>query len=228
LSREEPPTIDGHEAFVREHTRLEAVPFAGGIQMHLATEVTALWQATEAWLVARQVPPPFWAFAWAGGQALARYVLEHPEVVRGKRVLDAATGGGIVAIAAAMAGASHVTAVDLDPFAVAATRLNARANGVMLVADCRDVLADTPAIDVVLAGDVFYEQPMASLFARWFDARRSEGITVFAGDPARTYGPQAGEDGENRGVRVVASYVVPVPLDLEGRETKQTRVLAFA
>ena len=148
-------------AFVREQAALNAPPLIPEIRLYLASAVTPLWRATETTLAAREVPPPYWAFAWPGGQALARYILDDPAVIRGRQVLDFAAGSGLVGIAAAMAGARAATAADIDPIAVAAIALNAAANGATV-----DILHDDPigrpsAWDVVLAGDVCYEQPMA-------------------------------------------------------------------
>src|SRR5579864_5332495 len=150
-------------AFVLDNTEVKAPPLVPEIRLRLATEVTPLWQATEESLSRGPVPPPFWAFAWAGGQALARYLLDHPETVAGREVLDIGSGSGIVAIAAAMAGARRVTAAEIDPFAHAAIALNAPLNGVSITIETRDILDRGPAgWRVALAGDVCYEEPMAS------------------------------------------------------------------
>lgn len=154
---------DDPAGFIRSNTRLLPVPHAPEIRLHVADEATDLWQRTEEELQAIGLPPPFWAFAWAGGQALARYVLDNPDVADGARVVDFASGSGLVAIAAARAGARHVVASDLDPFAVAAIGLNAAANGVgdRVAATSDDLLATDPQADLVLAADVFYERDLA-------------------------------------------------------------------
>lgn len=200
-----------HAAFILEHTALGSTPLVPEIRLHLATEITPLWQATERWLTERGVPPPFWAFSWAGGQALARYLLDRPALVRGKRVLDFASGSGLVAIAAAKAGAADVLAADIDPFAVAAIALNARENDVSVRATLADLL-DTELTDrdVVLAGDVCYEAPFAARAVAWLRARAASGAEVLLGDPGRAYAPRGGLD-------ELARYAVPTPLDLESR-----------
>src|SRR3954453_8262693 len=147
--------------FIRAHTRLLAVPHAPEIRLYLADEATALWEKTEEELGEMGLPPPLWAFAWAGGQALARYVLDNPDLVRGKRVLDFASGSGLVAIAAAKAGAAEVTAADIDPFCATAIRLNSEANGVGVGFLGTDCVGTDAGCDVVLAGDVFYDKPFA-------------------------------------------------------------------
>jgi predicted nicotinamide N-methyase len=148
-------------AFIRAETRLRPVPHAPELVLHVADEATALWQKTEEELGEIGLPPPFWAFAWAGGQALARYVLDHPEAVRARHVLDFASGSGLVAIAAMTAGAARVTACDIDPFAVAAMDLNAAANGVAIEAVQADLIGQDQGWDVVLAGDICYERDLA-------------------------------------------------------------------
>jgi predicted nicotinamide N-methyase len=207
--------------FVTEQTRLAPVAFVPEIRLYQADEATALWHLTEATLGEADLPPPFWAFAWAGGQGLARYVLDHPETVRGKRVLDFASGSGLVAIAAAMAGAAHVEAVDIDPFAVAAIGLNAAANGVAVPALRADLIgADLPAIDVLLAGDVFYDRGFAAVLLPWLEQLAQRGVTVVAGDPDRAYAPVAGR-------RDLARYDVPVHPTLEDAAVKRVCVLAL-
>jgi predicted nicotinamide N-methyase len=154
------PILD-RAAFILAHTRLLAPPLAPEITLHLAHEATELWQKTEDELGQIGLPPPFWAFAWAGGQALARYILDHPEIVAGKRVLDFASGSGLVAIAAAKAGAAEVEASEIDEFALAAIALNAAQNGVRVAARVGDLVGSDEGWDVVLAGDVSYQQDMA-------------------------------------------------------------------
>lgn len=206
-------------AFVREHTTSMPVPLVPEISVRVATEVTPLWHATEAWLASRGIEPPFWAFPWAGGQVLARYLLDTPDEVRGLRVLDFASGSGLVAIAAARAGARRVVAVDVDPLAVAATELNAEDSGVSVEALAEDLtgrgLADR--FDVVLAGDVFYDAGAAARFLPWFRELAAAGVRVLVGDPGRAYVP-------TRGVSCLFRADVPVPLGLESRKSLPSRV----
>jgi predicted nicotinamide N-methyase len=184
------------------------------LRLHLATEVTPLWQATERQLAVDGLEPPFWAFAWAGGQALARFVLDAPAVVRERCVLDFASGSGLVAIAAARAGAAEVVAVDRDPLARAAIALNAELNGVKIDARCIDVRqplappAWVEAAEVVLAGDVCYDREMAPAVVAWLHARAMAGALVLLGDPGRAYLP-------GEGLEEVARYWVPTPDGVE-------------
>ena len=207
------------EAFITAGTAAAAPPLTPEIRLHLATEVTPLWQATEDALEYDGVEPPFWAFAWPGGQALARHVIDHPETVAGKRVLDIASGSGIVAIAAAKAGAGRVTANDIDPLAVAAIRLNAAMNGVSLIVSGADLLDAVPVEgwDVILAGDVFYERTMARRMAAWLSDRAADGAAILVGDPSRAYLP---EDG----LACIATYEVPTSLELEDSAIRVTRI----
>ncbi|MDP2803556.1 MAG: methyltransferase [Phreatobacter sp.] len=207
-------------AFITAHTRLTAVPHAPEIVLHLADEATALWQKTEDELGEIGLPPPFWAFAWAGGQALARYVLDHPEIVRGKSVLDVATGSGLVAIAAAKAGARAVTAVDIDAFCAVAVGLNAAANGVAVTAETRDPVGSDGAFDVILAGDVCYQRDMTEAMMGWLGPLAAAGRTVLIGDPGRAYLPKTG-------LAKLAEYQVPVTRALEDLEIKRTAVWAL-
>jgi len=182
------PTLPGRRAFIFENTRLQAPPHAPELILHLADEITPIWTLTEEALEELGLPPPFWAFAWAGGQALARYILDHPEVVAGKTVVDFATGSGIVAIAAMKAGAARVLANDIDSFCQAAVDLNAQANGVVLdFTDANLLDAPPPACDVLLAGDICYEKPMAEGVMAWLRQGRASGSAVLIGDPGRTY-----------------------------------------
>jgi predicted nicotinamide N-methyase len=204
-------------AFVREQTRLGAPPLVPEIALHLASEVTPLWRATEATLAARDVPPPYWAFAWPGGQALARYLLDQPRGVRGRRVLDFAAGSGLAAIAAARAGAAAVTAADIDACAAAAIALNAAANDADVEIVIDDLIDRPSAWDVVLAGDVCYEQPMAGRTIGWLRTLAAAGTEVLMGDPGRSYRPQDG-------LRELARYQVPTSLELETRTVCETVV----
>ncbi|WP_262298838.1 class I SAM-dependent methyltransferase [Microvirga sesbaniae] len=208
-------------AFIRSETRLRPVPHAPEISLHVADEATELWQKTEEELGEIGLPPPFWAFAWAGGQALARYVLDHPETVRGRRVLDFASGSGLVAIAAMKAGASAVTACDIDAFAVAAIGMNAAANGVSSITPLReDVVGQDRGWDAVLAGDICYERDLAERVTDWLLSLSRRGATVLIGDPGRSYLPK--DRLEN-----LAVYEVPVTRTLEDSDVKSSSVWRF-
>ena len=211
-------SLAGRRAFILENTRLQSPPHTPELQLHLADEVTPIWTLTEEALAEIGLPPPFWAFAWAGGQALARYILDHPEIVAGKRVIDFASGSGLVAIAAMKAGAASVLAADIDVFCEAAIGVNADANGV-LVGFTEVNLLDVPppAIDVLLAGDICYEQPMAQAVMAWLAQGRAAGATVLIGDPGRTYFPRDGLD-------KLAEYQVPTTRELEDMAVKRTSV----
>jgi len=202
--------------FVRDHTAVASPPLVPEIRLHLATEVTPLWQATEATLAQSQLPPPYWAFAWAGGQALARHLLDHPALVSGRRVLDFGAGCGVVAVAAAKAGA-HVTAAEPDRFALAALALNAALNEVDIAVESGDLLATDGIWDAVLAGDMCYERPLAERLIPWLAARARGGALILLGDPGRAYLPTGG-------LQALARYWVPTPLDLEDREARETTV----
>lgn len=204
--------------FVLQNTRLSSTPLLPTIELHLAHEMIPLWQLTEEALTESGIPPPFWAFAWAGGQALARFVLDRPELVKGRRVLDFATGSGIVAIAAAKAGAQHVLAADLDPLALAACQLNAAANDVDVTPTSQDLIGHLcPEVDVILAGDVFYERPMADRVEEWLRQAVTRGIDVWVGDPERTYFPRTG-------VERLAQYSVVTTRELEDSDVRRTSV----
>jgi predicted nicotinamide N-methyase len=216
--------LSHRRAFVSHHTRLRELEGVPGIRLHLADEVETLWPATEQVLGVDGAPIPFWAFAWAGGLALTRWLLEHPEEVRGLRVLDLATGSGLVAIAAARAGAAHVTAADIDPFAEAAVALNTRANGVHVGFLRRDLLDEPPPeIDVLLAADTWYEGPLAERVLPWLRAAASRGTRVLVGDPGRRYLP----DLVTAGLRELARYDVPTTTVLEDRAQVEARVFAL-
>jgi predicted nicotinamide N-methyase len=213
--------LSRERSFILRETRLQTPPLVSEIRLQLADEAMDLWQATEADLGKAGLPPPFWAFAWAGGQALARHVLDHPEIVRGARVLDFAAGSGIVAIAAKLAGARNVVATDIDSYARAAILINAAHNGVALTAPDTDYLVrGAIGFDVVLAGDVFYEKPMASLVEPFLRAAQTAGAAVLFGDPGRAYLPTAG-------IAPLATYEVPVPRAIEDRDVRTTRVWRF-
>jgi len=181
-------TLEGRQAFIRDNTRLQPPPHTPELSLHLADEITPIWTLTEEALQEIGLPPPFWAFAWAGGQALARYILDHPEIVAGKRVIDFATGSGLVAIAAMKAGAASVLAADIDVFCEAALGLNAETNGVAVsFTDVNLLNAPPPQADVLLAGDICYEKPMAEAVMDWLRQGRANGSSVLIGDPGRTY-----------------------------------------
>ena len=217
-----PADLSARKAFIAANTRLQRPAHAPEIVLHLADEITPIWRMTEEALGEIGVPPPFWAFAWAGGQGVARYVLDHPEVVAGKRVLDLATGSGLVAIAALKAGAASALAADIDSFCEAAVELNAEANGVELAFTARDLLREAPpALDVILAGDIAYEKPMAERMFPWLRAAHEAGTRVIIGDPGRSYFPR---DGLVR----LAEYQVPTTRELEDMEVKKTGVWTFA
>ena len=207
-------------AFIRAETRLLPVPHAPEILLHVADEATELWRRTEEELGEIGLAPPFWAFAWAGGQALARYILDHPESVRGKRVLDFASGSGLVAIAAMKAGAAEAVACDIDAFAVAAIALNAGANGVAVSPVQADLVGQDGGWDAVLAGDICYERDLAARVTGWLMSLSARGATVLIGDPGRSYLPR--ERLEN-----LAFYQVPVTRTLEDADIKKTRVWRF-
>ena len=204
-----------HAAFIRQHTELIAVPLVPEIKLHLAHEAIPIWQKTEDELGQMGLPPPFWAFAWAGGQALARYILDHTEIVKGKRVLDLASGSGLVGIAAMKAGAASVLAADIDAFALAAIAINAAANGCDIKTTDKDLLNGAPQdFDVILVGDLFYEQETAQ---RCMAFLRQSTADIVIGDPERSYLPK-------ESLISVAQYQVPVSRDLEDSEIKKTSV----
>lgn len=207
-------------AFIRDNTALMAPPLVPEVRLHLATEVVPLWRKTEDEIAEQGVPPPYWAFAWAGGQALARYVLDHPKIVRGKSVLDFGSGSGLVAIAAAKAGASHVLAAEIDAFAEAAIQLNAEANGATLATTREDLIGSTGRWETILAGDMCYERPLAERLLIWLAERARGGTTVLLGDPGRSYFPASG-------VEKLATYRVETTRELEDREVRETSVYAL-
>jgi predicted nicotinamide N-methyase len=211
---------EGLARFIRANTRLLPVPYAPEIQLQLADEATELWHRTEEELAEIGLPPPFWAFAWAGGQALARYVLDHKDRFAGKFVLDFAAGSGLVAIAAAKAGAAPVEASDIDCFALSAIGLNADANGVRIVPLDGDLVGRDAGWDVVLAGDVSYERDMAERVTAWLEGLARRGADVLIGDPGRTYLAR------DR-LEAVAEYQVPVTRELEDLEIKRSQVWQF-
>jgi predicted nicotinamide N-methyase len=207
-------TPQDRAALLLAHTRLRRPEIVPEIELHLVDDIVSLWRVT-----GEDAPPPFWAVAWLGGQALARYVLDHPGEVRGRRVLDLGSGSGLVAIAARLAGASGVLAADIDPFCATAIARNAAANEVSVEVTLDDLLShDPPEVDVVLAGDVWYEQELAARVTTWL-ARST--ARVLLGDPGRTYLPR---DGWTE----LSAYDVPTTRELEGVETKRVRVFSPA
>ncbi len=209
--------ITDPERFIAENTRILPVPHTPEIRLHLADEAVALWQRTEEELGEMGLPPPFWAFAWAGGQALARYVLDRPELVAGHTVLDFASGSGLVAIAAAKSGAKTVIAADIDPFAAVAIPMNARLNNVEITAHQGDLIGLDHGWPVVLAGDICYERDTATRVIAWLDDLQQRGAEVLIGDPGRNYLPK------DR-LELLASYEVPVTRALEDAEIKRSGV----
>jgi predicted nicotinamide N-methyase len=204
--------------FVRAHTTLRATPFLPEIRLHLAADAFALWEETERQRGGEPAAPPFWAFPWAGGQALARYVLDHPGPVAGRRVLDLASGSGLVAVAAALAGAARVTANEIDGYALAAIALNASANRVRVEVRAGDLLdGDAGDAEVVLAGDVFYSRDFGARVLGFLDRARARGALVLVGDPGRAYLPR-------HRLTELASHQVPVVRALEDAHVKRVTV----
>jgi predicted nicotinamide N-methyase len=211
-------TVSDPAAFVRAHTHLRTVPSVPGIRLHLADDVYALWERTPSDAGGRDVGLPFWAFVWPGGVGLARFVLDHPQIVAGRSVCDVATGSGLVAVAAARAGAASVTAVDLDAYALAAVTLNAVANGVDVTVRCGDALTGSGGRhDVTLVGDAFYDAQIADRALRCIDRAHAAGGRVLVGDPGRAHLPRSR-------LRPVAAYDVPGTGHLEASDVTPTRV----
>ena len=223
------------DAFIRANTILTTARHVPEVRLHLATEITPIWQATEAWLADRNIAPPFWAFAWPGGQALARHILDHPALAGGRHVLDFAAGGGIAAIACALAGAASVEAAEIDPLAVAAIALNAAANRVA-VHPCGDVVGTACRWDLILCGDVCYEAPMAGHIMPWLAAMAGSApmaapgaaprsgprsaprsTEVWIADPGRAYLPRSG-------LALLASYRIETTLELEDRTSRDVAI----
>jgi predicted nicotinamide N-methyase len=205
-------------AFIQEHTALTSPAFVPGIVLHLATEITPLWQASEAFLAQNNIAPPFWAFAWPGSQALAWYIGQHPQLVTGKRVLDFAAGSGLAAIACAKAGAA-VDAVDIDQLAAVAMALNAAANHVTLNILQGDIVGTACRWDVILCGDVCYEAPMAAHILPWLRACAATAMVIMA-DPKRAYAPKDG-------FTEIARITIPTLLELEDRAAREVVLLRF-
>ena len=204
--------------FIRRNAAITAPPLVPEIRLHLATQITPIWQASEETLARADVPPPFWAFAWVGGQALARYLLDHPDTVAGRAVLDFGSGSGLVAIAAAKADARSVLAAEIDHFAAAAIDINAVLNEVAVAVTTADVVgAVDPGWQIVTAGDVCYERDMADRVILWLRTLAADGCLVLLGDPGRSYLPTAG-------LRERARYLVPASRELEGSDSRETVV----
>jgi predicted nicotinamide N-methyase len=209
-------TPEEARTFIRANTRIRPVEDLP-LSFWQADEITPIWTATEHDLEAARLAPPFWAFAWAGGQAIARWIYENPDIVRGKRTLDLACGCGVAAIAAAQCGAKKSLANDIDPMCEAATLLNAELNNVTVGWLGGDLIGSTPpGVDIILAGDVFYEKPMAEAFLAFLTRCKASGIDVIVGDPGRSYFP--------KGLSLLADYAIPTTMELESMLVKQTRV----
>ncbi len=206
--------------FIVTNTALVNPPLVPELRLHLAVEVMPLWRKTEEELEAMGVPPPYWAFAWAGGQALARYILDHPAEVAGRTVLDFGSGSGIVALAAAKSGARAVTAADIDRYAQAAIALNARANDVHVTVEPDDVIGAPGDWQTILCGDMCYERPLAERLLAWLKERAATGTRVLLGDPGRSYFPKSG-------VEKCATYRVQTTRELEDSEIRETSVYAL-
>lgn len=203
--------------FIRENTRILAPSHVPELRLHLADDAVSLWQLTEEQLGELGLPPPFWAFAWAGGQALSRYLLDNPEIVRGRSVLDVASGSGLVAIAAMKAGAARAIAVDIDAFAADAARLNAALNKVEIKPSDVDPVGQPTDCDLILVGDLFYDRDLAPRVFAWLEELHAEGKTVLIGDPGRTYLPKDK-------LTQISAYDIPVTRALEDSEVKRTAV----
>lgn len=219
MPRLDPSRPETVAAFIRANTMRLSPPLVPEIVLHLAAESLPIWQKTEDELGELNVPPPYWAFAWAGGQALSRYLLDNPALVAGRRVLDLGAGSGLQAIAAAKAGAARVLAADIDRLALVACRLNAETNGVALDVAADNLLARAPdpAWDVVLVGDLYYERQLADAVTAYIDAAAHNGSLILIGDPQRSYFPRTKFE-------AVAEYQVPVTRELEDAEIKRTAV----
>lgn len=214
--------LSHRRALIARHTRLQPVEGVTGVRLHLADELAPLWRATETALGITGAPIPFWAFAWAGGLAIARYLEEHPDEVSGKQVVDVATGSGLCAIVAMRLGAARSSGIDIDPFAEAAVALNARANGVKVGFVGRDVLDDDPPdAEILLAGDTWYEGPLAERVLPWLRRAAANGTRVLVGDPGRRYLPVDG-------LILLATYDVRTTTQLEDRDVLPARVFTLA
>lgn len=208
-------------SFIRENTRLLTPPLVPEIRLHLAEESVPIWQKTEEELGEMNIPPPYWAFAWAGGQALARYILDHRAIFAGSLVLDLGSGSGLTAIASMIAGARRVLAADIDEVALAAIDLNAAENGVRLETTSKDLLmAPQPGFTIILVGDLYYERQLAERVSAFIEEAKSRGVAIFIGDPQRNYFPK------NK-FQLAGEYQVPVTRELEDSEIKRTAVWRY-
>ena len=208
------------EGFIRANTALETPAMVPEFRLWLATEYVPIWQATEAWLEEQNVDPPYWAFCWPGGQAIARYLLDNPATVRGKRVIDFASGSGVSSMAAAFAGAASVVANDIDALSLVAAKLNATANGLSIATEVAEWLCGpdgTPDAEVVIAGDVCYEREMSVRALAWLRGHANRGRLVLLGDPGRNYFTA-------QGLEECARYDIPTSLQLENRGMRETVV----
>jgi predicted nicotinamide N-methyase len=213
------PTNDD-DRFIRSQTLAAAAPLVPEIMLHLATEITPIWQAAESWCCNNNAEPPFWAFAWPGGQALARYILDNPATVAGRHVLDFAAGGGIAAIAAMRAGAASAEAAEIDPLARSALALNAAANNTSLTIPATDVVGTSCRWDLILCGDVCYEAPMTNHILPWL-RRMATHAEVWIADPGRAYLP-------SEGLTPFATFTVPTSLELEDRTERKVTLYGLA
>jgi predicted nicotinamide N-methyase len=216
----EPMPTCSADGFVLAHTRVARAPLVPEVGLYLAEAVVPLWEATER-RAGRHVPPPFWAFAWPGSQLLGRWVLDHPELVRGQRVLDFAAGCGLAGLCSSLSGAAHVLASDIDPLAAAAQQLNAQLNGLSLESVLEDLVGTLPAVDVVLAGDICYDRADAPRIVEWLHrlaAQDAQARLVLLADPTRAYAP-------TEHVQLLELRDVPTLQDLESAPTRQTRLL---
>lgn len=204
-------------AFIAEHSVIDSPRLVPELRLHLASELLPIWQASEAWMEQEGLPPPFWAFAWAGGQALARYLLDKPSLVEGERVLDFAAGSGLQGFAAKRAGAASVEAVEIDPFACAAIAMNAALNDLEIEVREEDLIGKDEGWSVVLAGDVCYERPMAEAVMTWLRGLAARGALVLMGDPSRTYLPR-------EGLEKLALYAVPTTREIEDSDLRNAGV----
>ncbi len=203
------------QTFIRANTQPATPPLVPEITLYLASEITPIWQATEDWLQRQNIAPPFWAFAWPGSQALARFILDQPQRVAGRRVLDFACGCGLAALAAARAGAALVEAAEIDPLAIAALALNAHANGLSVRGLAEDVVGSPGRWDIIMCGDVCYEAPMTRHILPWLTRMAAEGAEIWLADPGRAYLPP-------NGLHEIARYTVPTSLELEDHTHRRT------
>ena len=220
MRRGDAPVKTDPEVFIRDNTDVLSPLHVPEVRLRLATEAHDLWLKTEEELEEIGLPPPFWAFAWAGGQGLARHILDHPALVAEKSVLDFASGSGLVGIAARLSGAAAVLAADIDPWSETAIRLNAALNGVNLTHSSENMIGRDEGWDVVLAGDVFYDRGFADMLIPWFSRLAARGALVLVGDPGRAYCPR-------ERMEALATYNVPVTRALEDSEVKKTTVWRF-